>query len=1394
MGSFSKFIVLFALLITALNYAIAPAGLVTVDTNFFAWDANINIRGTGFTVDGNYALRITTLNGDMNYWSGKIPAGFAAATNLVDFNILDNNSTNRCDENVYNAISTIVSVKPAGSGIADVNGFYAWVPTIGATCLGNGTISFDVNAMVPRGIKRGVAFIHAHQVTAGATNPIPASSGPLTIFVTPYLVVLRPEAGGRAQNLLRPFGGRDTNIMIRGIGFARDENVTLKWQRFVPGTGWVITDLNLTRDGNGTVYAQDDNCLRAPTTPAGFPFCSLDNDRNAIGVDANRALGIGDGNYVMVKNNGVGTGTGNATLYPEGGLGTGSNWGYYMNKGESVILTGGFDVNITIPSTASLGGAAGDRLDANGTSSGDVNTFLNGADSNIHVFPSVTMTEADQNVVVGVTAAGQTTSGASATCSTASIVKYITIPQAMRDGNISDMNSVCNFVIRMTDANIAMNSGINMGMGPSRDFDSNMSGRSGQAGMDTDNMPEFKIDANITLFNVPSPMGTMPTLARDGFRCPINFCKNRNGTTPLTATSTDAQGQQTWVWNSVVKDGNMFFRVSSFSTYGTVTLDANLVSPNGGQLHRKGIDGNLTITFVWLDTNTSRDKRIATLYYSDSNISGYKVIVQDTNLLDFTGTGSDGNIGCTDADNNLATVNTCTYNWDANVPPGVYWIDLNLADWNGTNYLLDSSDNNITLNTPNIRFLGPSTAHNSIISGSGTIGDGRAHADGNIIFTLDFNMRYDYNINNRNANRLDDLNLFSVFVDQDNNRDNGFDANLYDTNRGWLIDLNMGRDTLKVGIPLCNTGGAGGLDGNVGPDANGADLNCHVDVNMSAIISNTAIRGEYYIGVDTNHWGTIYTARTTFIDNNRPVVSILRPLASTTYISGTYRIDFNISDADWRDYNKADGNFLFADIYYATDTNLWDGYGTLIANDLNLATRANCKQDTNLADQNSAVDANCSYNWSTTGVTDGNYYIVIDLNEGRAGKTGTDANVSAFTYVVDNSIPNASITYPPSGGATVTSQIIMTYTGSDTISGIKNYWVRIGDSGLYTNNGINLSYTFTGLTCGRQYTVYLIATNNADLNSATASQSFGTDSCGATGPSTGPSGSGPVGPTTTVTPTTETVTTDTTPYAPTPTVIESVIAEAFPTATAEELAATEEKANAAEELTNVVRDIQVVKSTSTSNVISYYSNISLKVENPGTKRLENVKVIEIIPKTVALSATEITSAYAFNILVADPVVEFIIPEIDPESTVSVTYTVQKQIDANAIASYKAPVVADLQEKEVSLCEAVDCDDTNPCTTDTCDEATGTCSNVAVADGTACGTGKDCQAGACTEIAPEAECAEDADCASGETCVDGACEAAGEAPAAPINWALIAVVIIIILGAAYYFLIMKKKRR
>jgi hypothetical protein len=52
---------------------------------------------------------------------------------------------------------------------------------------------------------------------------------------------------------------------------------------------------------------------------------------------------------------------------------------------------------------------------------------------------------------------------------------------------------------------------------------------------------------------------------------------------------------------------------------------------------------------------------------------------------------------------------------------------------------------------------------------------------------------------------------------------------------------------------------------------------------------------------------------------------------------------------------------------------------------------------------------------------------------------------------------------------------------------------------------------------------------------------------------------------------------------------------------------------------------------------------------------------------------------------------------------------------------------------VDLCAGVDCSDGNECTDDVCDPADGSCSNPAVADGTACSIGE-CVSGACQATA------------------------------------------------------------
>ncbi len=73
--------------------------------------------------------------------------------------------------------------------------------------------------------------------------------------------------------------------------------------------------------------------------------------------------------------------------------------------------------------------------------------------------------------------------------------------------------------------------------------------------------------------------------------------------------------------------------------------------------------------------------------------------------------------------------------------------------------------------------------------------------------------------------------------------------------------------------------------------------------------------------------------------------------------------------------------------------------------------------------------------------------------------------------------------------------------------------------------------------------------------------------------------------------------------------------------------------------------------------------------------------------------------------------------------------------------------------------AVVCNDSNTCTTDTCETATG-CKYTNVGDGTSCGAGKKCSAGVCADLCTVGAACDDANtCTTGET-FDATCACTG----------------------------------
>jgi len=106
-----------------------------------------------------------------------------------------------------------------------------------------------------------------------------------------------------------------------------------------------------------------------------------------------------------------------------------------------------------------------------------------------------------------------------------------------------------------------------------------------------------------------------------------------------------------------------------------------------------------------------------------------------------------------------------------------------------------------------------------------------------------------------------------------------------------------------------------------------------------------------------------------------------------------------------------------------------------------------------------------------------------------------------------------------------------------------------------------------------------------------------------------------------------------------------------------------------------------------TNVEKVMSGFVLSLTNNTTERLYDVTLVEVVPKEVALKASEITSVYTFNILESDPVIEFIIPLVEPGESVSLDYGVDGNLDGTDLNASGPPVVLFL--KETNLASSTD---------------------------------------------------------------------------------------------------------
>jgi len=164
--------------------------------------------------------------------------------------------------------------------------------------------------------------------------------------------------------------------------------------------------------------------------------------------------------------------------------------------------------------------------------------------------------------------------------------------------------------------------------------------------------------------------------------------------------------------------------------------------------------------------------------------------------------------------------------------------------------------------------------------------------------------------------------------------------------------------------------------------------------------------------------------------------------------------------------------------------------------------------------------------------------------------------------------------------------------------------------------------------------------------------------------------------------------------------------------------------------TSITQAVKVEKTSGGTGPTTYNTTVTAAIKNNSSKKWKDVKVVVGLAKSVASDASEVNSDFAMNVLKADPIIEFSIPEIQVGQSVDLIYNIATNISETTAKNIGLPIVASFIEAEP--CEGVVCADKD-CQTGSCNNATGQCQYTNKADGTACEANKECKAGACVDV-------------------------------------------------------------
>ncbi|MHA1685299.1 MAG: OmpL47-type beta-barrel domain-containing protein [Candidatus Heimdallarchaeaceae archaeon] len=337
--------------------------------------------------------------------------------------------------------------------------------------------------------------------------------------------------------------------------------------------------------------------------------------------------------------------------------------------------------------------------------------------------------------------------------------------------------------------------------------------------------------------------------------------------------------------------------------------------------------------------------------------------------------------------------------------------------------------------------------------------------DGNILFSSDGNYAIDFNSMDV-AGNIEDTNTLYVLVDKTapEVHTKNFSADATISSRYLIFDVNdvfAGVEDINVlidGVPSTSF--------NFATHCTPFDTNYHCAYLEEMIKENkTYTITIQYIDLAVGSPGNSGSIDVNVLFTGAPQAVLNAPVGGE-YIKNTYLIDFNVQDLNIQ--SNDDGN-LWVSLYYSTFA---FGFENVIVQDANLFDTSIFTCD----DYNFADSTHCTYSWDTSVVTDGNYYVDLNIYDDADLNDVVSSNTS---FNIDDTKPTITIVTYATDTISDARFPAFTATPSDSGSGVSHCIITV-----YKNGSVYLAdYNISGTTsCTWQYTTglnendYLIVT------------------------------------------------------------------------------------------------------------------------------------------------------------------------------------------------------------------------------------------------------------------------------------------------------------------------------